>query len=296
MTRVRQTQRFCTFANTKPSIFYPSHRKSAYFSAYSSTELSPLNIAINTIKTAETLVPYSQDAVNLGTLIWDLIYSIPSTERSKMLDQLSDSDIIRMWRLAGERNKASFAELAVSKVTDYSIWEDMPKQGREDRVNFRGRAVLPLAMGNFEKEIFHFDANAGESDQAERDESQELYGRVCHSGLTAVIKDVVYPGPLYFKVATGSSIVPMFSDTCDLVFSYGLGKSCMEEIRSVAMEQGWRAPRARNPPPFDCSYTDYIRVVGPGVFVGLGYGDLSKNTGVSSLIPRPLFFLMIRNK
>ena len=278
-----------TFGDTK---FNLSRKKRSNVSVKSGNG-SSLEIAVNTIKTAETLVPYSSDAVNLGVLIWDLIDDIPSAERHKLLDLLAESDIMRLWRLAGERNKASISSLAISKVPDYSIWEDMPKEGSRDLPRFRGRALLPMGLGSFEKELFSsFPKSKG---TAEAQNCAPIYGHVLHSGYATMIKNVIYPGPLYFKAIVEPSLVPMLSDTCDMVFTYSLEETSMEDIGSVAAIHGWRAPKACNPPPFDSNYTDYIRVVGPGVFVGLGYGDNNKNnTLLSSLMPMPLFFAMVR--
>lgn len=280
-----------TFGNTRGvSKFYLSRKKRSNVSVKSG-KVSSLEIAVNTIKTAETLVPYSSDAVNLGVLIWDLIDNIPSTERHKLLDELAECDIMRLWRLAGERNKASISNLAMSKVPDYSIWEDMPKEGSKDIPRFRGRALLPMGLGSFEKQLFS-PLTTGEG-SAETQHCAQVYGHVLHSGYATMIKNAIYPGPLYFKAIVEPSLVPMLSDTCDMVFTYTLEETSMEEIRSIAAIQGWRVPKTCNPPPFDSNYTDYIRVVGPGVFVGLGYGD-NNNTVVSGLMPRPLFFAMIR--
>lgn len=259
-------------------------------------QYSQLQLTVNTIKTAESLVPYSKDAVNLGTLVWDLIDSVPPGDRHKILDQLSDSDILRLWRISGEKNKATVSQIAASKVPEYSVWEDMPREGSSS--SFKGRAVLPIrmGMGTFDKELFYGSCDHIDSKYSEEEVCMPIFGRVVHSGYAAVLKEMLYPGPLYFKAIVGSSIVPILSDTCDLVFSYSLDEYSMEAIRNVGASQGWRAPKANNPSPFDGDYTDYLRVVGPGVFVGLGYGDYSgEHSIVSSLIPRPLFFAMIRN-
>lgn len=265
-------------------------------------KISTVQYVVNTIKTADTLVPYQKDAVNLGIFIWDLIDCVPPADRGKILDHLSDSDIMRLWRLAGDRSKASIPALAMSKVPNYSIWEDMPKTGSQTSIRFRGRAVLPMAsrLGNFEKELFHL--NARQTDQVEETCSDlQIYGRVQHSGPIGFIKETVYPGPLYFKVFVGSSIVPLLSDTCDMIFSYSLEESGVKRISNIAGTQRWQAPRLKNLPPFDDDFTEYIRVVGPGMFVGLGYKEISEKWMIqddilSHFIPRPLFFAMVREE
>jgi hypothetical protein len=239
--------------------------------------------AVNLIKTAETLVPYSKDSVNLGILTWNMIEQVAQEHRIQMLEQLTDADIMRMWRLAGERNKATVSELAASKVPSYSIWEDMPND--EGRIAvFRGRAVLPLklfGLDGFEKGLFV--------------RSEHVYGRVFHGN---VIKNRIYPGPLYFRAQVGSAFVPLISDTCDLVLSYELETESLADIGSVASGYGWPAPKAVSPVPFNNRFTDYIRVVGPGVFVGLGYQEeghpLTDGNKLMHVFPRPLFFTMIR--
>ena len=238
--------------------------------------------AVNLIKTAETLVPYSRDSVNLGILTWNMIDQVAPEHRIQMLEQLTNADIMRMWRLAGERNKATVSELASSKVPSYSIWEDMPKEEGSIAV-FKGRTVLPLrlfGLDGFDKGLFL--------------RSENVYGRVFHGN---VIGNRIYPGPLYFKAQVGSAFVPLISDTCDLVLSYELDTDALGDISSVASAYGWPAPRASNPGPFNNRFTDYIRVVGPGVFVGLGYQEdqpLADGNKLMNVFPRPLFFTMIR--
>lgn len=50
------------------------------------------------------------------------------------------------------------------------------------------------------------------------------------------------------------------------------------------------APQRR---PFDLGYVDYVRALGPGVLVGMGYRTQAAGSGVP-LVPSPLYFIMAR--
>ncbi len=51
----------------------------------------------------------------------------------------------------------------------------------------------------------------------------------------------------------------------------------------------WPAPRPQLP-PFHEGFTDYIRAVAPGVFVGLGYRTRATE------VNEPLYFLMVHDR
>ena len=249
---------------------------------------SALKSVVNLVKTAETLVPYSKDSVNLGLLLWNKIEEIPMEDRVKMLDELTNADILRLWRLAGQRQEASIADISSSKVPSYSLWDDLPAED-SIMVRYRGRAALPirlLGQEYFEKALFCMPGEDKETPHP------NIYGRVLHGN---VLKNRLYPGPLYFKVAVGGSLVPILSDTCDMVLRYALPPAEERELAALASDLGWIGPRD-NPPPFNGDFTDYVRVVGPGVLVGLGYQEENPTvgSGLSRLLPRPLFFVMIR--
>lgn len=246
--------------------------------------------AINIIKTADILIPYANDSVNFGVLMWNVIHDVSRHERSHILRELSNSDIERLWRIAGTRYDASVAEISASQVPNFSIWDDLPTRSEVDECsNFRGRAVLPISLGldKFSKHIF------------KSLENEQLYGRVVHNN---VIGNRVYPGPLYFKVAVGSSLIPIYRNMypnsgsmCDMVFSYSLGLSDLDILEPLSVENRWPKPRKENPKPFNMGFTDYIRVAGPGVYVGMGLQESNTRNMKSQFntIPQPLFFLMI---
>lgn len=74
--------------------------------------------------------------------------------------------------------------------------------------------------------------------------------------------------------------------------SFGLEESCAS-LKRISEEHGLPKPRS-NPAPFNHEYTEFLRVVGPGVFVGMAYqlGDVP--TGWRTTFGRPLHFVMIR--
>lgn len=83
----------------------------------------------------------------------------------------------------------------------------------------------------------------------------------------------------------------MYAEVCDITFSYALTRKDFECLGQVYLENKWPAPR-ENPVPFNHNFTDFLRVVGPGVFVGLGYRQDKTDSGMP-LFPRPLYFLMV---
>lgn len=115
-------------------------------------------------------------------------------------------------------------------------------------------------------------------------ETEQLYGRVLLG--KGPLGDALYP--LYFRADVGPSVVPTTQDLCDLTLRY-LPPDQLGLSREDLPRSRWPQPR-RHLPPFHEGFTDYLRAVGPGVYVGLGF-----RTAATELNP-PLYFLMVEER
>ncbi|KAI3429313.1 hypothetical protein D9Q98_005408 [Chlorella vulgaris] len=234
-----------------------------------------LRMVQNMVTTAELLVPYDRSAVNLGLIIWGAIRSIPAKDRMQLLSRLTAADITRLWKIAGQRYTAPKQQVAAAIGAEYSLWKDLPAASTEVST-FRGKAALPMdALGlvsSFSKAFFL------------QPEGDQLYGRVL-LGKTP-LGDVLYP--LYFKASVGPGVVPTTQELCDVTLRY-LPPQQLGLSRDDLPRSGWPQPRAHLP-PFHDGFTDYLRAVAPGVYVGLGYRTASTEFNA------PLYFLMVHEQ
>lgn len=233
-----------------------------------------LSMVVNMVATAELLVPYDRSAVNLGLILWGAIRNIPHRHRRQLLSRLSSADIKRLWKAAGQRYSAPRQQQAAALGSEYSIWRDMPA-APGDLALFSGKAALPthvLGISSFSKAFFLHP------------QTEQLYGRVLLG--KGPLGDALYP--LYFKASVGPSVVPTTQELCDMTLQYlppdRLGLGAEELPRS-----SWPRPR-RHLPPFHDGFTDYVRAVAPGVYVGMGYRTASTE------VNEPLYFLMVQDR
>ncbi|KAL4447433.1 hypothetical protein ABPG75_004652 [Micractinium tetrahymenae] len=233
-----------------------------------------LSMVVNMVATAEMLVPYDRSAVNLGLILWGAIRNIPHKHRRELLSRLSSADIKRLWKAAGQRYSAPKQQAAAALGPDFSIWRDMPAAPGQLAL-FRGKAALPThvpGISAFSKAFFLHP------------QTEQLYGRVLLG--KGPLGDLLYP--LYFKTSVGPSVVPTTQELCDMTLQYlppdRLGLNRDDLPRSL-----WPAPRPHLP-PFHEGFTDYLRAVAPGVYVGLGYRTTATE------VNEPLYFLMVQDR
>lgn len=233
-----------------------------------------LNMVVNMVATAELLVPYDRSAVNLGLILWGAIRNIPHRHRQQLLSRLSSADIKRLWKAAGQRYSAPRQQQAAAVGPDFSIWQDMPTEPGQLAL-FRGKAALPthaLGISSFSKAFFLHPG------------TEQLYGRVLLG--KGPLGDALYP--LYFKASVGPSVVPTTQELCDMTLQY-LPPDRLGLDREDLPRSAWPRPRPHLP-PFHEGFTDYLRAVAPGVYVGLGYRTASTE------VNEPLYFLMVQDR
>lgn len=240
-----------------------------------------LQRAQNLIATAEKLVPFDPSSTNMGLVMWTTLREVPPELRPRLVAGLSSGDIRRLWRLAGLRYGAPSGAVAAAIGPEYSLWRDLP--GDSAHISYwRGRAALPthaLGISSFQKAFF-------QALMTEPTEPDTLFGRVIHP---TPVANWGYPGPMYFRAAVGPAVVPATGELCDMTLQYldpyELGLQSDDIPRSA-----WPRPRPQRR-PFDAGFTDYVRVVGPGMLVGMGYRTRASGSGVP-LVPSPLYFAM----
>ncbi|KAK9819482.1 hypothetical protein WJX81_005355 [Elliptochloris bilobata] len=235
-----------------------------------------ITTVVNIVRTAHILSPYDKQDFNAALLVWKAIAGIPAVERPLLLKALLPKDICQLWKLASQRRKASAQQLREALGPDYSLWDDFPEHPGQVVV-YQGLAALPLHFwfGRFKKSFFLHP------------NTFELYGRV---GVEkGVLGDMLYS--LYFKGAIAPTAVPATAEVADVALEYTPPERLGLTARDLPRGRGW-APPAPLRWPFGGGLTDYMRPIGPGVYVGSGWKEPQE--GSHELGCRFLKFLLVR--
>lgn len=174
---------------------------------------------------------------------------------------------------------------------DYTVWRDLPADYTQI-VYHSGKAALPvhtLGISKFQKAFF-LRANIDPDVQAigsSPGEDEEVFGRVIHP---TPIANYIYPGPMYFKASIGTAPIPGLGELCDMVIRYEDPEGLPFRNEDIP-RSSWPKPK-RQIKPFDLGYTDYVRAVGPGVFVGVGFRTRAQGDGLWPL----LYFAMAKER
>jgi hypothetical protein len=257
-----------------------------------------IKVVINTLETADKLLPYDPDEGNLGINIWKSIREIPIEHKTKLLRYMSSANIRRLWDIAGKRYSVNNSTLArmvntlslSSSSSSISMLEysfgDLPNS-QDDIIYYKGKAALNLPIIRRFRKAFWISPKSSSSS------NREICGRVFTGG---PLGSYLYPGPLYFKADITTEFVPITRDVCDAVLHYDRDDFDIKELPLREEVLSWPRPRGASL-LFGQGFTDYVRLAGPGVIVGLGYRTKEKGGG---LLPgsraNPLYFLMCREQ
>lgn len=83
---------------------------------------------------------------------------------------------------------------------------------------------------------------------------------------------------------------------CDLTIQYPETPTGLRLPITAIPKSSWPRPK-RLRAPFNKGFTDYVRVAGPGVMVGLGYrteAEIDEGSGLP-LFPSPIYFAMAKS-
>ncbi|KAK9804587.1 hypothetical protein WJX73_003329 [Symbiochloris irregularis] len=225
------------------------------------------------ILSGDELAPFDRSAFNLAVVVWKLTASIPANRRTALVDALSSREIKQLWLLASARATANRFDLSTAQAGWQSPRTDLPLQPGEEAL-YEGKAAVPLPslVSKFQKSFF-LDAN------------NQLYGRVRLR--PAVLGDRLYP--LYFKAFPKSTIIPATQELADMSLEYLPGEKLHLDPQQLPSTPRWPVPSANVPWPFSQGLVDYLRPIGPGVYVGVGY---KQDTGGAD--KQFLYFVMAR--
>lgn len=169
----------------------------------------------------------------------------------------------------------------------------MPKKDGEI-VQFQGRLALPLRVpvdiSRIEKEFVLVPVDDHHSPQSEFQEptsdlanvEAEIVGKTQYSHLLQRL--MPFSATSFFSATLGTCIIPETLELCDMQLSYNFsaGRSSPADRERVA----------------DKYQTEYARVAGPGVIVGVSYVEEEKDkdrsglsTFLQKLLPEPLYFV-----
>lgn len=207
------------------------------------------------IATRNELVSFEAN-FNVALLIWRLIASLHPEERPTLVDRFTPGDIKELWQLAAARYAAQPADVQSSTGPWKSPWNDLPEDKGQEII-YKGKAAVPLSglFGHFEKAFFlHPD-------------TYEVYGRVRLK--PGVLGDTLYP--LYFKCTPKQTVIPDTGELADMSLEYLSGDSLALRPESLPSAGRWPQPALDHRWPFNGGLVDYVRPVGPGVYVGVGW-------------------------
>jgi hypothetical protein len=205
--------------------------------------------------------------------IWKALNELSVEERREFTNRLSTSDMQQLWRLSASRYRCKAATAEQAMGADFSLRDFFPDKPGEVAV-FDGRAGVPVLKG-FRKLFFRHPT------------TDELYGHVDvgYWPLGAFIY------PLYFRCNLGVVIFPGTSTPTDMQLEYqdldtmDLGQEAVPPSLPTPKEPMW---------PFS-GLTDYMRPIGPQMFVGRGWRQprdgvkLKKASGF-------LYFVLMRSE
>jgi len=214
------------------------------------------------IGTYDKLAPVDRGSYNPAIMLWRSIKKLTAEDKLKLLDQLNFSDIRKMWLISQRLAAAKQDQLAVSMGPDYSLWDEFPEDPGTVRV-FEGKAAVPLVGGlgldRFQKAFFVHP------------QTFNLMGRVLlRRGL---LGDLLYP--LYYTCQVERAVVPSTGEVADVSLEY-LEPQELPLRKDDLPRSAWPAPGPQRY-PFNGGLVDYLRPVGPGVFVGCGWKERLDN-------------------
>jgi len=210
------------------------------------------------IGTYNKLAPFDKSAYNPAIMLWQCLKKLPTEDKLKLLDRLDFRDIRKIWFISQKLAEAKQDQLAASMGPDYSIWDEFPEDPGEVKV-FEGKASVPFAGGlrldRFQKAFFLHP------------KTFSLMGRVLLG--RGILGDILYP--LYFTGDVERILIPSTGEVADVSLDY-LEPENMPLTREDIPRSAWPTP-GKHRFPFDGGLVDYMRPVGPGVFVGCGWKE-----------------------
>eukprot|EP00884_Botryococcus_braunii_P015744 jgi/Botrbrau1/2853/Bobra.0036s0003.1 len=226
------------------------------------------------ILTAEQLAPFDPGSFNVSLLLWREISAIAPAARTRLLSMLDNRSIVKLWSLAAGRYAATPAQLQESISPLYTIRQDLCPEDENKVLVYRGRAAVQLSnLLGFSKVFFKPRG------------STELYGRV--ELVLPVVSDRIYSN--FFSCSTAETVIPATGELADVGLDYespALQKLMPEDL-----------PTCRRWPPITSTrwpfagLVDYMRPVGPGVYVGCGWKDPKQSLVYSKFF----YFLLVRD-
>ncbi|CAD7696373.1 unnamed protein product [Ostreobium quekettii] len=209
---------------------------------------------------------------NLAAVLWETLSEVPLSERARLLDVLAARDIVKLWRIAGERYEA--AGRGKWGVPGHAVADDFPEEPGEVST-FDGKAALAwfpwFGVDRFKKCFF-------------LDSSYNLFGHLVVN--RGPLGELLYP--TYFQASCDLATIPATGEVADIRLDYlPVNKLNLKEELPIA---GWRPPGDPRF-PFGGGLVDYMRVVAPGVYVGVGWKAPKKKRDLGR---RFLYFVLVK--
>lgn len=232
-----------------------------------------IDAAVNAIKNADMLVPYDGRKATIARSIWKLLDRIPLAHRAEnLLKPLGADDIKKLWHFAGYK---------YTETGNNYVPEDFPAKDDEIVYYVGKAAVWPIMQPFcwFRKALWY--------------KGKDIHGRVFT--ILSSISSRTYPGPLYFKADIGLQLLPgTIDEVSDGSLRYQLATEELNMLRDTLPMNSWPGPK-KPKKFFGNKFTDFVRAIGPGVYVGLGWrtGEM-EDSRVFGSKNNPLYFIMVR--
>lgn len=273
--------------------------------------------AAGLISVVDDLRPLDPAAFNAFAEIWRAIAAVPPGDRVRILDELEPGAVFSLWKASLGRyvlDEARAGEL----LSDFFIWDDFPSQPgqvityeglcEQFRVEAAGSplSVDSAMQARFPRAVPWLKPSAS-SIAAPRERFTQHFFQAGRTGLlhSRMTLDMGWASflspPIYNRLEIGLTLTPNSPDAgADAALVYPMDPVLLKQKQDagVALSKEdlpsplWPAPSRRAAwSPLSFAERDYMRVAGPGFYVGCAY---RRDAAGGLLVDEAVYFALVR--
>lgn len=248
-----------------------------------------VDAAAGLISIIDELRPLDRSRFNAAYEIWKVIAAVPPEDRYRLIDEIEPGAIRTLWKHSMARYVLDDAR-SLDIFRNYAVWDDFPTEagevytywGRcekfmvlESRSPFQQDSAMqqrhPRAIPWLQPSpgSWQFKQERFKASFFVHPESGELYSRL-HMQLNAWVDS--FWMPIYSKLDISLTLTPVQADAgADMTMVYPAQGKSLGLKKEHLPSPLWPAPSDKMWSPFSLGRRDYLRVAGPGVYVGCAY-------------------------